>query len=283
LSKIFTHMKELEKIQQIVQEAEALCITAGAGMGVDSGLPDFRGNEGFWKAYPPIKKLGISFVEMANPYWFEHNPRLAWGFYGHRLNLYRKTKPHQGFYDLLNLASSKPAGYFVFTSNVDGQFQQAGFDENYIEECHGSIHHLQCTVPCSPYIWQADDLKIDIDEERFIAADPLPACPKCGALARPNILMFGDWHWISGRSDQQAQRFSDWVNMIKHHTYSLVVIEIGAGEAVPTVRFKSESLARLDKAALIRINPRDDQVPSGHFSISAGGVAGINKILVNGQ
>ena len=46
---------------------DALIITAGAGMGVDSGLPDFRGTEGFWKAYPVIKDLGYSFSEMANP------------------------------------------------------------------------------------------------------------------------------------------------------------------------------------------------------------------------
>jgi len=64
---------------------------AGAGMGVDSGLPDFRGDEGFWKAYPPMAKLGIRFSSMANPRWFESDPELAWGFYGHRLNLYRAT------------------------------------------------------------------------------------------------------------------------------------------------------------------------------------------------
>ena len=85
---------------EVVKNADALYITAGAGIGVDSGLPDFRGNEGFWKAYPPIKKLGISFIDMANPSWFDENPPLAWAFYGHRLNLYRETKPHIGFNQL---------------------------------------------------------------------------------------------------------------------------------------------------------------------------------------
>ena len=76
---------------EILKNADSILITAGAGMGVDSGLPDFRGNEGFWKAYPPIAKLGLTFSEMANPQWFIQKPKLAWGFYGHRLNLYRKT------------------------------------------------------------------------------------------------------------------------------------------------------------------------------------------------
>ena len=63
-------------------------------MGVDSGLPDFRGDQSSWRAYPPYKKLGLNFIEMANPEWFSRDPRLGWGFYGHRLNLYRTTSPH---------------------------------------------------------------------------------------------------------------------------------------------------------------------------------------------
>src|SRR3954464_8610293 len=63
-----------------IRSADAILIGAGAGMGVDSGLPDFRGSEGFWKAYPPLKKLGLSFSRIANPYWFRQDPEQAWGF-----------------------------------------------------------------------------------------------------------------------------------------------------------------------------------------------------------
>src|ERR1700744_4508975 len=85
-----------------IRNADALLITAGAGMGVDSGLPDFRGNEGLWRAYPAIARLGLRFEQLANPSWFNRDPHLAWGFYGHRLNLYRATIPHDGFSILLN-------------------------------------------------------------------------------------------------------------------------------------------------------------------------------------
>ena len=88
-----------------IKAADAVLITAGAGMGVDSGLPDFRGTTGFWNAYPVIAKLGLSFEEMADPSWFEKSPNLAWAFYGHRLHLYRATVPHNGFNLLLKLAS----------------------------------------------------------------------------------------------------------------------------------------------------------------------------------
>src|SRR3984885_8471643 len=103
-----------------IRTCDALLIGAGAGMGVDSGLPDFRGSEGFWKAYPPYAKLGLSFLDMANACLFRDAPRVAWGFYGHRLNLYRQTAPHRGFYQLLDWAARKSHGAFVYTSNVDG-------------------------------------------------------------------------------------------------------------------------------------------------------------------
>jgi len=60
----------VQKAAEILRKAEALVITAGAGMGVDSGLPDFRGDHGFWNAYPMYRHLGINFVGAANPEHF---------------------------------------------------------------------------------------------------------------------------------------------------------------------------------------------------------------------
>ncbi|WP_429363765.1 Sir2 family NAD-dependent protein deacetylase [Paraburkholderia sp. MM5496-R1] len=94
-------------------------------MGVDSGLPDFRGDHGFWAAYPALKTGGINFHDIANGTAFLRDPVRAWGFYGHRLNLDRRAVPHAGFESLRRWASAKRSGGFVFTSNVDGQFQKA--------------------------------------------------------------------------------------------------------------------------------------------------------------
>jgi NAD-dependent SIR2 family protein deacetylase len=251
-----------------VSQADAILISAGAGMGVDSGLPDFRGNEGFWNAYPPFRKLGVSFVDMANPDWFSRDPELAWGFYGHRLGLYRATEPHSGFQILRRWAERARHGSFVFTSNVDGQFQRAGFGDDRIYECHGSLHHLQCTGPCSHEIWPAAEVELQVDEESFRASEPMPACPACGRLARPNVLMFGDWHWIPYRSHAQEQRFGRWLESVAGSR--VVVVEMGAGSAVPTVRMTSEQVASRQGAMLIRINPREPHAPGGHVGISAG-------------
>jgi NAD-dependent SIR2 family protein deacetylase len=268
-------IETIEKAAEAVASADALLVGAGAGMGVDSGLPDFRGDRGFWKAYPPLAELGIRFVEMANPQWFHHDPALAWGFYGHRLALYRSTRPHDGFRILRRWGESMSAGMFVFTSNVDGQFQAGGYGEGVVE-CHGSIHHLQCSDSCGSGIWNATDVQVDVDESTFRAADPLPACPRCGGVARPNILMFGDWGWIPDRTGRQEARFRDWLAGLRGRR--LVVVECGAGTAVPTVRGQCEWVAGEMEATLVRINPRESHGPSGTASLPMGALEAIRAI-----
>ena len=247
---------DLQKAKELLEKADALFITAGAGMGVDSGLPDFRGVEGFWNAYPKVRELGLRFEELANPEWFESDPHLAWAFYGHRLHLYRDTVPHKGFEILLELSNTKKYESFVFTSNVDGQFQKADFSEEQVMECHGSIHHLQCIDNCQGMIWSADETNVEINED-FQAQNPLPTCPFCGALARPNILMFGDYSWEYARTDGQRERLVKWMDTIEAEGGRLAIVEMGAGTAVPTVRNTSEQIAKRFNVPLIRINPRE--------------------------
>ncbi len=274
--------EQLTQIKRTIKESDAILITAGAGMGVDSGLPDFRGNEGFWKEYPVIQHLGLNFQDMANPKWFDTNPPLAWAFYGHRLNLYREIIPHDGFKILLDLVKKKDENYFVVTSNVDGQFQKSGFNEDKIFEVHGSIHHFQCSQNCNKKIWKADDKKIEIDIDTFEAVT-IPLCKFCGTIARPNILMFGDWSWNATRSNSQEERFHDWFKVIKKENKKLVIIEIGAGVDISTIRDFSEKIAKKSKNfKLIRINPRDFHVNKYiGYTVPSGGLEGIKKVLSN--
>ena len=256
---------------ELICSADSLIITAGAGIGVDSGLPDFRGTEGFWVAYPALAKAHMSFQNAACPDTFQSNPKLAWGFYGHRLNLYRNTEPHIGFRYLQDIAQHLEGGAFVFTSNVDGQFQKSGFSQNNIVECHGSIHYLQCQNDCHHEIWGASKFIPQIDEENCLLVSPFPTCPNCGGISRPNILMFNDSHWEDSRTAQQMQRLQIWRKTVRRP----VVIEIGAGNAIPTVRQFGHSL----KAPMIRINPAEAEVTRrGDVSLKMGASQAIAAI-----
>jgi NAD-dependent SIR2 family protein deacetylase len=264
--------------KEAVARAQSFVFAAGAGMGVDSGLPDFRGNEGFWKAYPPFAKLGLGFMDLANPRWFADDPELAWGFYGHRLALYRSTVPHPGFGVLLGLGRDRPS--FVFTSNVDGQFQRAGFSDDEILECHGSLHHLQCRSTCG-WFSDASIYEPSVDPETLRARGPLPRCPRCGDLARPALLMFGDPDWDDRRSVAQEARYERFLTEATGGPMGargLLVIECGAGTAVPTVRHMSETLVRAG-ASLLRINVRESQVPRGQMGLAMGAREGLESLL----
>lgn len=265
---------QVQHAAELILEADGLVVAAGAGMGVDSGLPDFRGNEGFWKAYPALAQANLIFSRVASPATFERDPRLAWGFYGHRLNLYRETVPHQGFHILSKWAHCMPHGAAVFTSNVDGQFQKAGMTGP-IHECHGSIHHLQCSKPCCDNIWDAEGFKPQVDKVACRLLSDLPICPSCGALARPNVLMFSDHHWLPQRNLKQEADLSRWLSAVERP----VVIEIGAGTAIPSVRFFSHSVLQEHGGRLIRINPREFAVPTKlDVGVSVGALEALTAI-----
>ena len=266
----------LDRAAGAIAAADALLIGAGAGMGVDSGLPDFRGTHGFWRAYPPYQQLGLDFVALANPRWFAEDATLAWGFYGHRMGLYRQTTPHAGFSILKRWLNRTSRGGFVLTSNVDGQFQRAGFAPERIAEVHGSFEGMQCVEECGVGIFAGTPLEVEIDPQSMRAKPPLPTCPRCGALARPNILMFGDWGWDSAETDIQTRRLRSWIESLTKAR--LVVIECGAGQAVPTVRVTCENIARQCGGTLVRINPREPDVPAGHVALQMGALAALRTL-----
>lgn len=268
-------MDIFRRIAQLVAEAEVFVIAAGAGMGVDSGLPDFRGNQGFWQAYPPYARLGLSFVECANPEHFQRDPAFGWGFYGHRTNLYRATQPHDGFQILLRWIAQNNAPHFVITSNVDGQFQKAGFADECVLEVHGSIHWLQCLKPCTEALWPNNE-QIPV-EHATMRAGVIPRCPRCGGVSRPNILMFGDWSWLPERTHRQEARFRQFMD--RYGDKRIAVIEMGAGTAIPTIRATSERIGwNCQQATVIRINTREPDIKAPHIGLACGALEGLQRI-----
>ena len=257
----------IEIAARTIESADALIIMAGAGLGVDSGFPDYRGNEGLWRAYPPLKHLGISFEEMANPKWFEKEPKLAWGFYGHRQKLYRETKPHHGYTLLKAWSEAMPQGHFVYTSNVDGHFHSTGFPVNRLVECHGNIHRLQCCEPCHDQTWQDSPKDLAIDLNSLQAKGSLPSCPECNGMARPNVMMFSDWDWIRDVTVDQLQRYNTWIDELRLNDARVAVLEIGAGNSLPAIRRESERQCSQLNARLIRINPHETDGPEGAIAI----------------
>lgn len=243
--------EKIAEAAEWIRQAQSIVVAAGAGMGIDSGLPDYRGHEGFWRAYPALKQSRLKFESIASPDAFRLRPYTTWGLYGHRLNLYRNTQPHAGFGILQRWAKNMPEACFVFTSNVDGHFHKAGFPATHIYECHGSIHRLQCTAN-GGHLWSAADFYPQVDEAACQLQSELPLCPRCGALARPNILLFNDFSWNDLLAERQQMQLDAWLEK----SPTPLVLEIGAGSAITTVRNFTQRMQQ-SGSKLIRINPYD--------------------------
>lgn len=100
-----------------------------------------------------------------------------------------------------------------------------------------------------------------------------PTCPRCGGLARPNVLMFTDFEWLEHRAQQQLDRLDAWLSGVSRP----VIVELGAGTAIPSVRHFSQRVIRQHGGRLIRINPRESKVPT-HFDV--GFAAGAAETLL---
>jgi NAD-dependent SIR2 family protein deacetylase len=170
-------------------------------------------------------------------------------------------------------------GARVFTSNVDGQFQKAGVNEDYVQEYHGSLHFLQCLNECDSGVWSAAAFTPEVDDDSCRLLNPPPRCPSCGGVARPNVLMFNDWHWVSDRVEEQRAHERRWLDSIVHNVARVVVVEMGAGTTIPSVRHFSQRISYEHGARIIRINPREPAVPSSKdIGIATGSLEALREI-----
>mmetsp|Transcript_112716 Transcript_112716/g.291267 ORF Transcript_112716/g.291267 Transcript_112716/m.291267 type:complete len:1123 (+) Transcript_112716:151-3519(+) len=250
--------RSLEQAARWLAEADALLVGSGAGMGVDSGLGTFRGGQkGVWAG---LEAVGLAYEEICDPRWFREEPHLAWAFWDHCYRAYQETPPHEGYTLVRELGLRCPLGFFSFTSNIDNHWITSGAGADRVLEVHGAVKWLQCSKPCCPDVWKAP-------KELGLTALPthrvsgrLPTCPKCKAVARPNVQMFGgDSGFSKARRAAQFSKYDAWLKRLEARPdkdeLRIICLELGCGLTVPTVRKELETVIRkFPKASLVRVN-----------------------------
>eukprot|EP01117_Protostelium_nocturnum_P015428 TRINITY_DN5985_c0_g1_i1.p1 TRINITY_DN5985_c0_g1~~TRINITY_DN5985_c0_g1_i1.p1 ORF type:complete len:308 (+),score=90.20 TRINITY_DN5985_c0_g1_i1:35-958(+) len=283
---MMSRLDQLTRAAKYIREADAILVCTGAGMGVASGLGTFRGiAAGIW---PPLEKRGLEFPQLSNPDWFDkstdpstptlQNAGFGYAFWQFRYNAYTQgptSVPHEGYNIICNWINQKKSnneelkGGFSCTSNIDGMWRRSGIDKDQIFEVHGSVEFMQCVKRCEDiYETNPEDWKMQINEENDCALPPFPQCPGCKKLARPNVMMFGDWGFKSERIEAQQDRYEEWINKFYNSDLKLTILEIGAGIAVPTIRKISENTCSSigDNCSLLRFNPEYPNFPSNFDS-----------------
>jgi len=171
-----------------IRGAARLTILTGAGVSAASGVPTFRGPEGLWRQFRP--------EDLATPEAFARDPRLVWEWYAWRREKIAACRPNAAHDVIARWSGVRPRNgatqgsdpgterlkVVVLTQNVDDLHVRAGTRN--LVRLHGSIWELSCWNRCATgAAWR---------DERVPLPEPPPRCPRCGGLARPAVVWFGE-------------------------------------------------------------------------------------------
>jgi NAD-dependent deacetylase len=170
---------DLEHARSLLQNARRIVVLTGAGVSAESGVPTFRGDGGLWKTYRA--------EDLATPGAFARDPRLVWEWYGWRRRIVEECIPNAAHVALATAARDR-TGVRIVTQNVDGLHAAAARLADATTamplELHGSLFRTRCTRCTERWL---DRATVDATSR-----ETLPACTACGALARPDIVWFGE-------------------------------------------------------------------------------------------
>lgn len=215
-----------------METADAIFIGAGAGLSASAGL-EYSG-ERFDKYFSDFKaKYGITDMYSGGFYPFQTLEEY-WAWWSRHILINRYDVPiGKPYQDLLRLVRNK--NYFVLTTNVDHQFQLAGFDQKRLFYTQGDYGLWQCSKPCHAKTYENEEtVRKMVSEQRNmkIPTALIPKCPVCGAPMTMNLrcddrfVQDGGWY-------QAAKRYQDFVQ--RHKDLKILFVELGVGTNTPAI------------------------------------------------
>ena len=183
--------QELKNIlRNFAKSSKRITILTGAGISAESGIPTFRGKEGYWtigsKEYHP--------QEMATYRMFTKQPDEVWKWYLYRMNICKKAAPNQGHFAIAEMEKLFGSRFTLITQNVDGLHLRAGSSLKNTFQIHGNVFYMRCTDECASKIYPIPEELSGKEKGGDITETDrkLLRCPDCGKLARPHVLWFDE-------------------------------------------------------------------------------------------
>lgn len=182
---------EIKQIwQEAVTNARQVTVLTGAGISAESGIPTFRGPEGYWtigsEEYHP--------QEMATMAMFRQRPLEVWKWYCYRRSVCLNAKPNKGHLALVDLEQKVGDRFTLITQNVDGIHLRAGNSAKQTFQIHGNINFMRCSVECSQELYPVPEFIPFKPVSKEFPEDLLErlTCPKCDSRSRPHVLWFDE-------------------------------------------------------------------------------------------
>lgn len=166
----------------------------GAGVSAESGVPTFRGKDGYWR----VGSRNYHAQELATRAAFARFPHAVWGWYLHRLQVCRGAQPNPAHRAIAELAGPLAERFLLITQNVDGLHGRAGSPASRTYEVHGNISQMRCSAGCAGLVPVPEGLLesplVAAPDAARGASDPRLCCPLCSAWMRPHVLWFDEFY-----------------------------------------------------------------------------------------
>ena len=172
------------------REDKRLVVLTGAGISAESGIPTFRGKEGYWtvgaREYHP--------QEMATHAMFSAQPEAVWAWYLYRRGVCRNAAPNAGHRAVVEMEEHLGDRFLLITQNVDGLHLRAGNSSERTYQIHGNIDYARCDSQCGQTRWLLDEALQIKEKGKPIGDLEIDAlrCPRCHDWARPHVLWFDE-------------------------------------------------------------------------------------------
>jgi NAD-dependent deacetylase len=229
-------------LQKTAQDRSLILFLTGAGISAESGIPTFRGPDGYWtrdsRVYQP--------EQLATWAAFSADPQLVWPWYLYRRGLCQAAQPSAAHLALADLEAHLGSRFILVTQNVDGLHLRAGNSLERTWQIHGNIDFMRCAQECSSMLAPVPDLGPIARDSGF---DPQwrgsLQCPECGGWTRPHVL------WFDESYDEERYRY-----MSARHaaTQASLLIVVGTAGATSLPRQMGQ-IAHTRGTPIIDINP----------------------------
>jgi NAD-dependent deacetylase len=179
------------KLQSIFSDkTKQITVLTGAGISAESGIPTFRGPEGYWtvgsKEYHP--------QEMATRAMFNQYPYEVWKWYLYRLSVCSAAEPNRGHFALVEMEQLLKDRFTLVTQNVDNLHLRAGNSSARTFQIHGNVFFMRCLNECQQQLYTLPTTILPrVSDQELTEKDKIQlSCPDCGSVSRPHVLWFDE-------------------------------------------------------------------------------------------
>ncbi|MGB5350339.1 MAG: Sir2 family NAD-dependent protein deacetylase [Polyangiales bacterium] len=211
-----------DSVKQLLERRHELVLwLTGAGISAESGIPTFRGKEGYWR----VGSQNYQTEEMATRSAFQRMPKEVWAWYLYRRGVCRGAQPNAAHLALVKAEERAADRFLLVTQNVDGLHLRAGNTLDRTYQIHGNIDFMRCTRECLPApVPMPASVDVAWEKGRSLNAEELDQlrCPSCGAMARPHVL------WFDESYDEPNFRFQSSIEAARRASLLIIVGTTGA-------------------------------------------------------